>query len=525
MTDRPIKLTIAALGGQGGGVLADWLIEIAEAENYIAQSTSVPGVAQRTGATIYYLEFFPRAAAEQAGRAPILALMPVPGDVDCVIASELAEAGRAIQRGLVTPDRTTLISSTHRSYAIAERSAMGQGAADSEGLVNLVRAQAKSVVLFDMEATAERNHTVISSVMLGALCGAGVLPFRKSNFQETIKHSGIAVAANLAAFEDAYQSAQRGDSVPPGDSGFTGKAVSKISPDIPSQARSARLQPVLERIKRLPALVQPIVLEGARRAADYQDAAYAEQYLDRVETVAALEARLWADTSSYALLEAVSRSLALWMTFEDTIRVADLKTRGSRFARVKEEIRADKDQMFGITEFMKPRVEEIAGTMPLGLGRWVMGSPGVSGWLSKHTSGRQIKTRTLRGFGLLYMLAGLKRWRRGTMRFHEENARIEAWLAKIESVAKDNYLVAVQLAKAQRLVKGYGETHERGWRNFTTLMAQVDTLVARSDGGAVLARLIDAALADEEGNTLRREIAALGAPAPAVAAPGTGRAA
>jgi indolepyruvate ferredoxin oxidoreductase beta subunit len=515
MTDRPIKLTIAALGGQGGGVLADWLIEIAEAENYIAQSTSVPGVAQRTGATIYYLEFFPRALAQQAGRAPILALMPVPGDVDCVIASELAEAGRAIQRGLVTPDKTTLIASTHRSYAIAEKSAMGQGAADSKGLVNLVRAHAKSLVLFDMDATAERNHTVISSVMLGALCGAGVLPFRKSNFQETIKHSGIAVAANLAAFEDAYQSAQRGDSVPAGDgvpagdSGFTGKAVSKLSPDIPSQARSARLQPVLERIKRLPTLVQPIVLEGARRAADYQDAEYAEQYLDRMEAVAALEAQLWADASSYALLEAVSRSLALWMTFEDTIRVADLKTRGSRFARVKDEIRADKDQMFGITEFMKPRVEEIAGTMPLSLGRWVMGSPGVSGWLSKHTSGRQIKTRTLRGFGLLYLLASLKRWRRGTLRFHEENARIEAWLAKIESVAKDNYLVAVQLAKAQRLIKGYGETHERGWRNFTTLLAQVDTLVGRSDGGALLARLIDAALADEEGNTLRREIASL----------------
>src|SRR3954454_8434222 len=149
MTDRPIKLTIAALGGQGGGVLADWLIEIAEAENYIAQSTSVPGVAQRTGATIYYLEFFPRAAAEQAVRAPVLALMPVPGDVDCVIASELAEAGRAIQRGLVTPDRTTLISSTHRTYSIAEKSAMGQGAVDARGLADLVRNQAKRVILFD----------------------------------------------------------------------------------------------------------------------------------------------------------------------------------------------------------------------------------------------------------------------------------------------------------------------------------------------------------------------------------------
>src|SRR6201990_663378 len=126
MSERPIKLTIAALGGQGGGVLADWLIEIAESEGFIAQSTSVPGVAQRTGATIYYLEFFPRAVAEQAGRAPVLALMPGPGDVDCVIASELAEAGRAIQRGVVTSERTTLIASTHRSYAVAEKSAMGQ---------------------------------------------------------------------------------------------------------------------------------------------------------------------------------------------------------------------------------------------------------------------------------------------------------------------------------------------------------------------------------------------------------------
>src|SRR5690242_11778564 len=167
---RPIKLTIAALGGQGGGVLATWLVQVAEAEGYLAQSTSVPGVAQRTGATIYYLEFFPRDVAERAGREPVLALMPVPGDVDCVLASELAEAGRAIQRGLVTADRTTLISSTHRTYAISEKSAMGDGAADREGLLQLVRSQAKRVVLFDMEETAERNHSVISSVLLGALC-------------------------------------------------------------------------------------------------------------------------------------------------------------------------------------------------------------------------------------------------------------------------------------------------------------------------------------------------------------------
>jgi indolepyruvate ferredoxin oxidoreductase beta subunit len=110
---------------------------------------------------------------------------------------------------------------------------------------------------------------------------------------------------------------------------------------------------------------------------------------------------------------------------------------------------------------------------------------------------------------MLYLLSGLKRWRRGTLRFHEENTRIEAWLARIEALATDNYPVAVELAKAQRLVKGYGETHERGWRNFSTLLEQVDLLASRSDGGTVLARLIEAALADEEGAALGREINSL----------------
>ena len=110
---KAIRIAILAMGGEGGGVLANWLVDLGEHNGYIAQLTSVPGVAQRTGATIYYLELFPASAAKN-GRAPVLALMPVPGDVDIVIASELMEAGRAIQRGIVTPDRTTLIASTNR---------------------------------------------------------------------------------------------------------------------------------------------------------------------------------------------------------------------------------------------------------------------------------------------------------------------------------------------------------------------------------------------------------------------------
>ena len=544
-SERPIKLTIAALGGQGGGVLANWLIGIAESEGYLAQTTSVPGVAQRTGATIYYLEFFPQARAAEVGRDPIMALMPVSGDVDCVLASELAEAARAIQRGLVTRDKTTLIASSHRSYAISEKSAMGDGTADEKQLMELVRSQAKRCVLFDMDAVAESHHSVISSVMLGALGGTGVLPFRKAAFEAAIKKGGIAVSTNLAAFEDAYQRAERDGAALPGagaqqDAGpelgppaalslagtaardTVGASAGAATPgqlsEVPAQARSPKLQPLLDRVRRLAPPVQKIALEGVRRAIDYQDPDYAGLYLDRLERLAALETKQGAqvtgegagrDYGQWSLTEAVARGLALWMTFEDTIRVADLKTRAARFVRVRDEIRADPGQLFGITEFMKPRVGEIAGTLPAGMGRWVLRSPGVSRWLTRWTGGKQIRTGTVTGFLMLHMLGGLKRWRRGTLRYQEENGRIEGWLGRIEGLAATNYPLAVELARAQRLVKGYGDTHERGWRNFGALLDKIDELAPRADGAAVFARLQAAALADEEGKALARELAGI----------------
>jgi indolepyruvate ferredoxin oxidoreductase beta subunit len=195
------------------------------------------------------------------------------------------------------------------------------------------------------------------------------------------------------------------------------------------------------------------------------------------------------------------------MTFEDTIRVADLKTRPTRFTRVRDEIRAEPGQLFGITEFMKPRVEEIAGTLPVGLGRWVLRSPRVSRWLGGWAGGKQVRTGTVSGFLLLHTLGGLKRWRRGTLRYQEENGRIEQWLERIERLARTNYALAVELARAQRLVKGYGDTHERGWRNFSALVAKLDELAPRPDGAALFARLHAAALMDEEGKALERELA------------------
>jgi len=486
MKSQPIKIAILAMGGEGGGVLADWIVDLGEHNGYHAQTTSVPGVAQRTGATIYYVELFPRDSGED--RAPVLALMPLPGDVDVVLASELMEAGRAVQRGLVTPERTTLISSTHRIYSIAEKTALGDGRVDSEALIAHASAAAKRYVRFDMAEAAHASGSVVSAVLFGALAGTGVLPFSRSQFEETIARGGVGVKPSLRAFDLAFDRA--GDEALP-------EATSAAN-DLQPAPRDAAVGRLVERVREeSPVEVQAIVLEGLRRLIDYQDLAYASQYLDRLSGLrAALPA---ADDT---LLRECARHLALWMSYEDTIRVADLKTRGSRFERVRSEVQAQTNQLLAINEFMHPRIEEICETLPAGLGRWLARPHWVHRLVRRCTqSGRVVKTSSLRGYLMLYAVASLRPMRRRTLRYEMENAHVEAWLAQIVESAKHNPALATEVARCQRLVKGYSDTHARGLKNYQTLMAAVQQAGARL-APATLRELRDAALADEHGHKL-----------------------
>ena len=102
-TDKTINIILAALGGEGGGVFTSWLAEAAALNGWQSQSTSLAGVAQRTGATIYYLELFPKRIGDD--RKPVMSLFPAQGDIDLAITSEIAEAGRMLQRGFINPKK------------------------------------------------------------------------------------------------------------------------------------------------------------------------------------------------------------------------------------------------------------------------------------------------------------------------------------------------------------------------------------------------------------------------------------
>ncbi len=496
-TARPKAVLIAALGGEGGGVLSKWLVDLAEAEGMWAQATSIPGVAQRTGATTYYVELCPKGDDE---RAPVLALTPTPGHVDVMVASELLEAGRAIQNGFVTPDRTTLIASTHRVFSIDEKTAMADGRFDGERVLAAARQMAARPILADMGASAQSTGAMINAVLFGALAGADALAIPRAAFEEAIRRGAIAVESNLKGFDAGYrlaaEGAAEGDQEKP--------AAEDASADLP--------EPLARRLgDRFPAAARAVVRLGVARLIDYQDVRYASLYLDRLE-------RLFAGDNggrAVELITEVARHLAVWMSFEDLIRVAQLKTRPERLRRVRNEVGAAPDQPVVIAEFLKPGVEEWCSVLPPWLARALLGLAERAGVTHKLNVGMRVKTTTVSGFLPLWLLAKLKRWRRGTYRYAEEQAMIEDWLAQVETSADDPNF-ARELAGCAQLVKGYGDTHHRGAGNFRRVMAAAKALDGRPDAARQLSALRRAALADPEGDGLAKALQEVGA-APAAA--------
>jgi len=488
-----IKLAILAIGGQGGGVLADWVVHLAEANGYYAQATSVPGVAQRTGATIYYLELVP-----ETGRTPVLSLMPAPGDVDIVLAAELMEAGRAVMRGLVTPNRTTLIASAHRAYAVSEKMAPGDGIADASKVLDIARQASHRLVAFDMESIAARSGSVISAALFGALAGSRALPFSRESFEETIRAGGKGMEASLKTFSVAFDAA----TAPPPP------RIEPEAPPLPAMTGPEGLLTEYETLSQallsdLPLGVQAMAMAGLAKVVDFQDLDYGRDYAYRLRKMLALDEDSGGAARDYALTRETAKYLANAMCYDDIIRVADAKTRGSRFTRVREEVKASDEQVLTITEFMHPRLREVLGTLPTGLARWIESTPALCRFLNPlFDRGRHVRTDGFAWFGILYGLAGMRGLRRKLLRHEVESAHTAQWLAEAERLAPRNYDLAVEVIRCRRLIKGYSDTHERGQSKFDRVLSVVPLLEPREDGALWLKRLREAALLDEEGTAL-----------------------
>lgn len=456
---RPATVLIAALGGEGGGLLADWIVAAACQCDYPVQSSSIPGVAQRTGATSYYLEIYPVAQHLLNGKAPVMALTPTPGAVDVVVASELMEAGRALTGGMIsTAVPTAVIASTHRVYAVAEKVEPGDGRADGAQVLAAVRDNAGTTVMFDMAEAARQQGCMINAVLFGALAGSGALALPRSACEQAIRETGKGADANLRGFAAGFDRAAKPDAA-----------------DTPSIVPVKGVSPVERVRKRFPDACHAILEAGVARLTDYQDLAYANQYLDRLEAVYALDREAGGDDHKYRLTCEAGRQLAIWMSFEDLIRVAELKTRQSRFERVRRELGAKPDDLIVLTEFLKPGLEEVCSILSP---KWAVR---LQNWATRNGKGASfskalhVKTTSISGYLALKTLACLKPWRRGSFRFKSEQAMIERWLGAVKRLgfAVQDVELALEIVECARVVRGYGETHRNGIKQFEKIFDTV----------------------------------------------------
>ena len=470
------KILILALGGEGGGTLTEWVVEAGLACGWPIQATSIPGVAQRTGATSYYIECLPRNLAH-GEIAPPMCLAPLAGDLDLIVSSELLETARAIERGLSHPQRTQIISSTARSLTTQERIHMQDGRFDAQSIEQTARQACADLQLLDMTALARANGTVVSSVMFGALVGSGVLPLPRPICEKVLCGGDVQSTrskASLAGFEAGFLKEK-----------WHFPLIESARYAIESVANTTR---ILQGVS-LPSAVAQIAEHGYARLLDHQDADYALEYLHAVQTFAAI------DTAPHAASQEAARTLALWMAYEDVIRVADLKSRRSRFEQIRRDYGAKADEPIVVRDFLKPGIAEIADILPPAL------SQRVAAWgQARHRrtgsstlgDGLQLATSTVSGLLTMRLLASLRWLRRRSARFAAEQALMQRWLALLHAALKADTALAFEIARLPSLIKGYSDTHARGKANFlriTEHLLQPALLTAQPADGELADRV------------------------------------
>jgi indolepyruvate ferredoxin oxidoreductase beta subunit len=410
-------------------------------------------------------------------------------------------------------------------------------------------------ISFDMERIAVENGTMISASLLGALAGSGALPFTRESFEAAIKASGRGADASLAAFGAAYDrargmaskeavsipphpaSAPLGHPLPAGErrsstlvhieAGLPPSLALSVQSSSPRRGEGGRAErrpgegalrkeqqastvtgprslvgaweTLVARVAAMPEAIRDMALRGVRKVVDYQDIAYGRDYLDLLDKAMALDDA----AHGYRLSIAAAKHLANALCYDDMIRVADLKTRSARDARVRREVGVRGESILQVTEFFHPRVEEFCGTLPVRLGRYIEDRPKLAAWIDRRINrGRRIRTDSMTGFAMLWVIGGLRRWRRSLLRHAVEAAHIDRWYRLALDHAASDYDLAVEILACRRLIKGYSDTHARAQSKFDRVLSALPILKGRTDAAEWLRRLREAALKDEKGDML-----------------------
>ncbi|MGH7808043.1 MAG: indolepyruvate oxidoreductase subunit beta family protein, partial [Thermodesulfobacteriota bacterium] len=481
-----VKILIPAVGGQGGGVLTEWLVQAFLLEGFDAQGISLPGLSQRGGSTVYYLESFLQANSSK--KPVIFSQYPVPGDVDIILAQEFLELGRVLELGYGS-NKTTIVSSTHRVYSAPEKMPIGSGIYSEENLRKLATAFSSLFIGFNALELAKENgldELGINGILLGALGASEVLPLSEATYLKAIEQRGVALKNNLKAFRIGW------DHIIDGNHTLSKSASQKKWEELKNERAeelpSTKIKEYLELIERVekdyPLRLREILAEALFRLIDYQDASYVEKYLNDLSRVHDIDKTM---KGGLRITELFAKNLALLMTYEDGIRVAELKIKPKRFQRIKEEMRLRDDQVFHVIDYLKPDAYEIYGLFPnilvAPIIRFTESRLFQRFWPQnkKITFGQKPVTTSFLGSLRLWLLTRFKFIRPYSHRYHNEHALIKKYKTAVEKFTPLSYETGCLVAKSGQMIKGYGNVRRRTMNAFHRFLDNIIIPLAEFD--------------------------------------------
>jgi indolepyruvate ferredoxin oxidoreductase beta subunit len=434
-----------------------------------ATSIGLLGLSQRAGTVTYYCEAVPG-----QGKAPITSVFATPGDVDLLIGQEFLELGRLVFGGFAAPGCSIIGNSTRYLTTMEKMPAEG-GIYDSSVIAKAVEGLApeRHYIVDAQRLVTEAGLPMLTSnaLLLGAAIASPAFDLPRESFHQAIRDSEVNVKANIAAFDLGYDRVKdgtlprmmvEGRAVQDG-----GELARQRRGRLPDAKRAAYDKMLTDAVSRYGEKLHMVLAESLYRLIDYQDVAYAEDYLQRLGRMAG---RKGADSPQ--LLAAYAQHLGNWMTYEDVARVAQLKTRPERFARIQRDFGVT-TQRYVVTDYLVPDMEQILGGLPRPLARIVetVGRLFVSD-LDKKKFPMRVQTTGAWGHMLMRSIAVLKATRRYSRRYEQEQALLSRWEDVIVKMASKNSRLGILAADAGRLVKGYGRVRQDALTDFWAFLEE-----------------------------------------------------
>jgi hypothetical protein len=256
----------------------------------------------------------------------------------------------------------------------------------------------------------------------------------------------------------------------------------------------------------LPEAVAPAAGDAIHMLIDYQSTAYAQLYVDRLKRFVG---RRGVDD---AMLGEIARLMAVRMSYEDPIRIAQLKLAEIADAAGNPQLQSSRD----IRTF---RLDELISALPAIVAEYVLDGLEWMGWLHKPVSISFSATSRL-GIRRLKLEAWLRRWRRYSVRYTKERVWVERWLHMIDRSLTKQPTAAAAVVQTATMIEGYGDPYRQGIADWNAIIDGLakptfDGVLALPDLAGAIAEARAVALPDRRQAVLMRKIAEIRARVPA----------